>query len=223
MPETAAPLILSINIGLPRKIELDSGNSLSSGIIKTPVTGKIYLEEDRFQGDGCQATRIHGGGDKAVCGYFSKHYPFWENELSRKIEFGAFGENLTISELDEKTTFIGDVYGLGKAKIQCTQPRQPCSTLNKIFGLKEMACKIQTRGYSGLYFRVVQTGWVEPCSKLELLEKGNEKFSVETANQLMHGDQTREWGTIQKIIEYPPLSDDWRKHFQKKLAKSGKF
>ncbi len=217
----AAPLVLSINVGLPRKIELENGKSMSSGIIKTPVCEKNYLDADGFQGDGCQETRIHGGRDKAVCGYFTAHYPFWESELSRKLGFGAFGENLSISVLDEKSIHIGDVYGLGSAKIQCTQPRQPCSKLNKIFGLKEMACKMQTKGYSGSYFRVIQPGWAEPGGKLELLEKGNENFSVETANQLMHGDKTKDWDMMRKIIQYPPLSNDWRMCFQKKLEKAG--
>ncbi|WP_445744772.1 MOSC domain-containing protein [Paenibacillus sp. FSL R5-0527] len=49
-----------------------------------------------FEGDGQGDLVHHGGREKAVCVYPYDHYPFWENELQKTLDYGAFGENLTI-------------------------------------------------------------------------------------------------------------------------------
>jgi hypothetical protein len=42
---------------------------------------------------------------------------------------GGFGENLTTAGLIENTVAIGDIFSVGNALLQVTQPRQPCFKL----------------------------------------------------------------------------------------------
>ena len=208
--------IQSINVALPSQVILSNGKPMRSGIIKKPVIGMIYMDEKGLLGDGSADKVHHGGPDKAVCVYSLDHYSFWENELGRKLSPGAFGENLSVSNLDERSTHIGDIYRIGEVEVQVAQPRQPCHKLNKVFRYQAMACKVQTTGYSGFYMRVLKPGWVEPGMMLELVHADSENFSVESAHHLLHNSKN-EHEKIRHILAVDALSDSWRSKFRKRL------
>ena len=90
--------LVSLNIALPETVNLGGGNKrCRTGIFKKPITGKIFLSELGFEGDGVGDARIHGGEDLAVCAYFTGPFSFWETELNRQVEAGLFGDNLSLS------------------------------------------------------------------------------------------------------------------------------
>lgn len=207
-----------MNVALPGPVPYGNGRTMRSGILKRPIVGKIFLDVEGLRGDGCANTKIHGGPDKAVCVYCVDHYPFWEKELSKKLPPGAFGENLTVSLLQETRVHIGDIFRIGDVEVQCTQPRQPCATLNKVFGLKEMACRVQTTGYTGYYLRVLKPGWIEADMEIQLVKEDPGRISVAAANQIMHKDK-RNVERIREILSIEPLSRSWRESIQKRLEK----
>ena len=49
-------------------------------------------------------------------------------------DWGMFGENLTVEGLDESIMRIGDIYKIGNAIVQVSQPREPCYKLGVRFG-----------------------------------------------------------------------------------------
>ena len=126
-------IIESLNIGLPGK-ETFHGKEITSGICKQPVTKELFLTKMGFEGDGVADLKHHGGLDKAVCVYSIDHYPYWEEVLGIKMSYAAFGENLSVSNLHEDEVCIGDVFKLGEAIVQVSQPRQPCRTLAARYG-----------------------------------------------------------------------------------------
>ncbi len=209
--------IISLNIGLPSAVTYNGTKVMVSAIMKKPVTEKMFLDKLGFAGDGSADRIHHGGADKAVCVYCHDHYAYWEKELSRKLEPAAFGENLTVAGLVEDNVRIGDIFKIGEATVQCTQPRQPCHKLNKIFGLPEMAAYVQQTGYTGYYLRVLTPGWVSPGDKIELLQSGAEEFSITAANQLMHGRDKWDFERIRKIISLKFLSISWLETFRERL------
>lgn len=80
-----------------------------------------------FSGDEQADRKHHGGVEKAVCVYPVEHYEYWHEHLPElALPHGAFGENLTTSGLLESGVSVGDVYELGEAIVQVSQPRQPC-------------------------------------------------------------------------------------------------
>ena len=209
--------LVSLNIALPEKINLNGGNKkLLTGFFKKRVDVRIFLDESGFHGDGVGDSRIHGGQDLAVCAYFVDHFPFWQAELDREMNPGAFGENLSLSGINEKQINIGDVFRLDEAEIEVSQPRQPCHKLNKVFNLQEMACKVQKTGYTGCYFRVKKTGWVDPDSVLERIQEGSEKISVEMVNVLMFKEKKNP-DLLNKVVNLQELSEEWREKFRKRL------
>jgi MOSC domain-containing protein YiiM len=210
-------IIQSINVALPTQINISNDKSMRSAIHKKPVVGMIYIDEKGLLGDGFADKVHHGGADKAVCVYSLDHFSFWEKELGRQISPGAFGENFSISNLDESDVHIGDIFRIGEVEVQVTQPRQPCHKLNKVFRYQAMACKVKTTGYSGFYMRVLKSGWVEPRMKMELVHADSGKFSIESAHYLLLNNK-HEHETIQHILAVEALSDSWRSKFRKRLV-----
>tara|TARA_B110000438_G_scaffold272441_1_gene291115 strand:- start:64 stop:702 length:639 start_codon:yes stop_codon:yes gene_type:complete len=209
--------LVSLNITMPEKISLnDGGRKVITGFFKKPINKKIFLDELGFRGDGVGDSRIHGGKDLAVCAYFVDHFPHWKNELDREIKPGAFGENLSLAGINETQIYIGDIFRLGEAEIEVSQPRQPCHKLNKVFDLQAMACKIQTTGYTGCYFRVKKTGWVKPVPAFELIQEAPGKISIEMVNVLMFKEKKNQ-DLLRTVVSLQALSTKWREKFQKRL------
>ncbi|MEE8269884.1 MAG: MOSC domain-containing protein [Nitrospinaceae bacterium] len=209
--------IVSINTGIPREVTYAEGRKLKTSLLKNPVKEKIFLNLMGFEGDQVADPVNHGGRDKAVCGYPANHYSIWEEELSRDMPPASFGENLTIEGLTENQIHIGDIFRIGEAEVQCTQPRQPCHKLTKIFGFPKLASRIQALGYCGYYFRVLKQGWLQAGMTVEQIHSDKEKISVMDAHYLMYRDKTK-YEAIEKLVVHPMLSESWKNSFTKRLA-----
>ncbi|KQL19205.1 MOSC domain-containing protein [Cytobacillus solani] len=208
--------IFSLNVGMPREVQFQQ-KDVSTGIFKKATDEALYLSYLNFEGDGQGDLVHHGGREKAVCVYPYEHYPFWENELNRPLEYGSLGENLTIKGLLETDVCIGDVFELGKAIVQVSQPRQPCYKLTIRHGVPDMLLKVQQTGYTGFYFRVLAEGVVSIDDGLSLLHRHPKEITVSFANRIMHREKDNIEG-IKQILEVEELSLNWRNTFLKRLA-----
>ncbi|HXX80416.1 MAG TPA: MOSC domain-containing protein [Thermodesulfovibrionales bacterium] len=202
----------SLNIGLPRK-ERFYGREMLTGICKVPVSGPLLLKKLGFEGDGVGDTKHHGGPDKAVCVYSTDHYPYWQEIMGMKLPAAAFGENLSVANLREEDICIGDIFELGTALVQVSQPRQPCKTLAARYGRDDMIRLVVDSGYTGFYLKVLKEGLVEQGSTLILKERDPHRITVSFANQTYHHDN-KNCGAIKKILEVPGLSESWQRSFQ---------
>src|SRR3954447_19020325 len=121
--------VVSVNVSLPRLIE-SRGGAVSTSIFKEPAGGRVLVRRLSLAGDWQADLRYHGGLNKAVYAYPLEHYARWARELGRDdLRPGQFGENLTVEGLTENTVRLGDVLRIGTARLQVTQPRQPCFKL----------------------------------------------------------------------------------------------
>ncbi len=202
----------SLNIGLPKK-EIFHGKEVTTGIGKRPVSGAVNLGELGYEGDGVADTKNHGGIDKAVCVYSLDHYAYWEETLGINLPPAAFGENLTVSNLKEDSVCIGDIFQLGTAMVQVSQPRQPCQTLAARFGRKDLVKLVVDSGFTGFYFKVLKEGIVKAGSPLILRERDSHKVSIAFANYIFHHDRKNRNG-ITKILAVPALSGAWQRSLQ---------
>ncbi|WP_219835567.1 MOSC domain-containing protein [Paenibacillus sp. R14(2021)] len=209
-------MLLSLNVGMPTLMTFNQ-KDVTTGIFKTPVYQPLDLYWERFEGDGQADLKHHGGKDKAVCVYSYEHYPFWEKELGRPLAYGAFGENLTVCGLLESEICIGDVYQLGSAIVQVSQPRQPCFKLAARYESPKMPVKVQETGFTGFYFRVLQQGKVEYTDKLLQLSHHPEAVTVAFANRVMHHDRDHIEG-VEKLLRVNELSVSWRSTLEKRRA-----
>ncbi len=208
-------LIRSIQVGLPA-IEHSDGvddpehQPWTTGMFKRPAHGPISLSRQNLAGDG-QADLVHHGGlDKAVCAYPSEHWLRWYSILPpHRLTGGAFGENFTLEGLTEGDVCIGDVFSVGSAIVQISQPRQPCWKLARRWQLKDLAVQIERTGLTGWYFRVMQEGTVESGTHLHLLDRPCPEWTVATANRIMHHERNNRTAA-EHLSLCPLLSASWQ-------------
>ncbi|MFB5673302.1 MOSC domain-containing protein [Paenibacillus terreus] len=212
----AAASAVSVNIGLP-SVLMHGGKEVLSGINKLPADGPILLTRSGIPGDGQADLVNHGGPDKAVCVYDHSRYAYFAQLMDRELAFGAFGENVTISGAAEDTVSIGDIYRLGRALVQISQPRQPCFKLAAKYGWKELPQQFQQTGYTGYYFRVLEEGELAAGDAMELVERRKEHITVMEANRIMYQrkDQIEE---TKRLLDVEALSESWKATLRKRLG-----
>jgi MOSC domain-containing protein YiiM len=170
--------VVSVNVGLPRGV-VWNGHSVSTGIFKEPVLGRVKVRTLGLEGDRQADLTVHGGPDKAVYAYPSEHYEFWKKELGqRSMTWGMFGENLTTQGLLEDTVRLGDEYRVGSATVVVTRPRFPCFKLGIKFGTIEMVNRFQSSGPSGFYLSVKQEGDLGVGDRIELISSDRSKSRI---------------------------------------------
>lgn len=171
--------IISTNIGEPKTIEWN-GKMVQTGIYKYPVEKPIFLGLEDVENDHVIDRRYHGGIDKACYLYSADHYSYWKKFYpDLKMPWGMFGENLTVEGLQEAEINIGDIFKIGEAVVQATQPRQPCYKLGIRFGDQKMVKQFVDSGFAGVYVRVLEKGFVRAGDEMVLVEK---KVSLSVMN-----------------------------------------
>jgi len=222
MPRPA--FLSSIQIGAPTSY--GSEDSLdpherpwTTGFFKRPIDAAVFAGPTGLDGDG-QADLIHHGGiDKAVLAYSADHYPEWRRDLGMTgMPHGAFGENLTIAGLSEESVCIGDVFGIGAARFEVSQPRQPCWKLARRWRLHELPAMVVRNGRSGWYLRVLETGRIEKQMPVTLIERPNPEWPVARANQILH-HQTSDQDLTLQLAGVPRLASSWVEELRARAAR----
>ena len=170
--------VVSVNIG-ERKMVSWNGRSILTGIYKFPVSGSVYLDREEVRNDAIVDRKHHGGIEQAIYGYSENHYAYWK-DLYPDLEwtYGMFGENLTISFLEETMLRVGDTYTLGEALIEVTKPWQPCMKLGVRFGTQQVLKQFWNSTKSGVYFKVLQKGHVQAGDELVLQKTDKSKPTI---------------------------------------------
>jgi len=204
-------IVVSTNIGNATTIEW-KGKKLQTGIYKSPVNNPIYLDNSDVINDQVIDRKYHGGSDKACYVFSEHHYAYWK-KLYPKLEWnwGMFGENLSISNLDESQIFIGDSFKIGEAMVQVSQPRQPCFKLGIRFGSQKMVKQFIEYGYCGVYLRVLTKGYVKTGDKMELVGKIDESLSVKDVFRLIYEKEQDDKSNVLKALNIESLAQSCKK------------
>lgn len=144
-----------------------------------PTHQPIYLEKEQANGDEISNRKVHGGMFKACYLFSADHYPYWENLYPHlDWNWGMFGENLTVSGLDETILGIGDIYKIGTALIQITEPREPCFKFAAKFGTTNVLKQFIDLARPGTYVRVLEEGHISATDELILVERSKNGLTV---------------------------------------------
>jgi MOSC domain-containing protein YiiM len=217
-PNVIGMTLISINVGLPREI-IHGGREVTTGIFKTPVAGPVWLGRLNLVGDGQADLRVHGGADKAVYVYPFEHYGFWAGELGRHdFSHGQFGENFTTEGLLEDEVSIGDVFRMGVARVQVTQPRSPCYKLGIRMGDENFPARFAAANRTGFYLRVLEEGMVKAGDAIDRIERAAGSMTVRDVFRLRHVGGTR--AEYEHAARLPGLASSWRAAFEKRLVES---
>ena len=197
------------------------GGTVSTGIFKEPVTGRVMLRRLNLDGDRQADPSVHGGVHKAAYAYPLEHYEWWGRELGRAdFAFGQFGENFTVEGMLEDAVRIGDVYRIGSALVEVTQPRAPCFKLGIRMGMDDFPKRFMASGRTGFYLKVLEEGEVGAGDGIERILGNVGDITVKGLWHLAyHEPQNLE--DARKALRLPSLAPEWRKPMEKRLVKAG--
>ncbi|SNZ02094.1 MOSC domain-containing protein [Flagellimonas pacifica] len=177
--------IISTNIARPTKIQWN-GQELITGIYKQPVNQPITLEREIVANDVIADRKVHGGVYKACYLFSTDHYPYWKEKYpDLDWNWGMFGENLTVEGLDESKLRIGNIYRLGTALVQVTQPREPCFKLGVKFETQDILKQFIDHGFPGTYVSVLEEGEVTVGDVLKLVQESENTLTVQQFYRLL--------------------------------------
>ncbi|QXP72870.1 MOSC domain-containing protein [Tenacibaculum sp. AHE15PA] len=175
--------IVSTNIGDKKEVNW-KGEIITTGIFKYPVTAPIFLDIEDVVGDTVCDRENHGGIDQAVYAYSLKHYEYWKTiHPNLDWQLGMFGENLTIDDLDESKLHVGDIFKVGETILEVTKPRLPCLKLGVRFNDMKMVKQFWKQNFPGLYFKIIQTGFVKIGDKFVQIKSFPENLTITAVYQ----------------------------------------
>jgi MOSC domain-containing protein YiiM len=211
--------LVSVNVGLPRTVEW-RGKPVETGIFKQSVSEPVFVRTLNIDGDRQADLTVHGGAEKAVYGYPAGHYQYWQDQLGESLAWGAFGENLTMSDVDENTLHIGDHLRIGSVELVVTQPRLPCFKLGIRFSRPDMVRRFLESRRTGFYFAVVQEGFIETGNTVEVIARDPLQVCVADITRL-YAFEKQDTATMRRVVKVQALAEGWREYFTEQLAQQG--
>ncbi|WP_064693314.1 MULTISPECIES: MOSC domain-containing protein [Rhizobium] len=156
--------ILALCIGNPERL---AGKSYKTGIFKHAVNGAVMIDAEGLVGDAICNRKHHGGVDQAVYIEGSLTLDWWAGELDRSYEPGTFGENMVISNLDNRDVAVGDRFISGDLILEVTACRIPCATFAARMNDPKFVKRYTVAARPGIYCRVIRGGVAKAGTAVE--------------------------------------------------------
>lgn len=208
--------IIATNIGKPTTI-FWNGKQEQTGIFKHPVTQPLQLGKNDVAKDTVIDRKHHAGVNKACFLFSADQYPFWKKKYpDLQWNWGMFGENLTVSGMDESMMRIGDIYRIGTALVQVSQPREPCYKLGIRFKDQAVLRDYVNHGFSGTYVRILEEGEVKSGDEIHLVEQSKNKLTVKQCFEVILA-RKKDVALVQLAIENTSLPEYKRNRLKKYL------
>jgi MOSC domain-containing protein YiiM len=214
--------IVSLNVGLPREV-MWHGQTVTTGIFKEPVAGRVALRKLDLDGDGQADLTVHGGEHKAVYCYPLAHYDYWKKELpGRKLPMGMFGENFTTDGLSEESAHLGDRFAVGSAEVVVTQPRLPCHKLGLKFQSDDMVRRFLASGRTGFYLAVTREGDVGAGDEIKVISRDENAVPVSEVTRLYIAKRYdgEDVESLRRALRVAALPGGWKEYFRGRLDRA---
>ncbi len=150
-----------------------------TGIDKRPVD-IARVAPAGLVGDTISDTEHHGGPDQAVYIYSRDDYDFWQADLGRPLQAGAFGENITIAGISSGDVRVGDRFVIGDAVLEATSARIPCGTFQHHIAENGWVARFRDARRPGVYCRVLAGGDLVAGASAQLLPADGTVSILET-------------------------------------------
>jgi len=213
--------LVSVNTGLPRKVTWH-GTTVTTGIFKQPVQGRIALRALNLDGDRQADLAVHGGEHKAVYCYPIEHYSVWKKDLPGwEFPIAVFGEYFTTEGLLEGSVHLGDQFSIGSAKVIVTQPRLPCYKLGIRFQADDMVRRFLASGRTGFYLAVTREGEVGAGDEIEAIARDPNAVPVPEITRLYIAKRygNADVQSVQRAFRVAALPESWKGYFRERLRR----
>jgi MOSC domain-containing protein YiiM len=185
----------------------------STAFRKVEVAGPIHVGPFGLEGDEQADKKFHGGPEMAVLMYAEKHYAGWR-ELEGLAEMGpgGFGENLTVTGVDETAICVGDVLEVGGTRLQIASPRGPCADISRRWDREWLLKEVVERRHTGWYLRVLAPGEVKAGDAVRLLERPHAGWTIDRLLRLRYVTP-RDIDGLREASTLAAFTREWREKF----------
>jgi MOSC domain-containing protein YiiM len=193
-----------------------------TGIFKRAVEQPVWLGREGLAGDAQADRRVHGGPEKALHQYPVAHYAALTQafpDAATTLVPGGMGENLSVPDWDETNICVGDIFRLGDARIQVSQPRAPCWKIDGRHGVAGMTRHIDAHDLTGWYFRVIEEGEVAPDCEFSLLERHAPAASIARLWHLWRAP-CPDPDELEELLRLPFLTASWIAKLEQRLRQA---
>lgn len=210
------PIVTGLYVGAASVL---AANGQRSGIVKSRQS-RVQLECDGIVGDVQVDRRNHGGLERALHQFAVAHYAALAAAfpaLAAHAAPGTIGENLSCAEFDEDTVCVGDVYRIGEAEVQVSQPRRPCTKIDARYGVDGVARWLVARGTPGWYYRVLKPGAIACGDPITRIARPNPEVPLRRLIAAS-GDARPSAAELEVLLGCRGLGADWRRRLGERLA-----
>ena len=194
------------------------GRPYKTAFRKAEVAGPIHIGSLGLAGDEQADKRFHGGPEMAVLMYAERHYEGWRQlEGLAEMGPGGFGENLTVSGLDETEVCVGDVLEVGGTRLQISSPRGPCADISRRWDREWLLKKVVERRHTGWYLRVLAPGEVKVGDPVRLLERPHAGWTIDRILRLRYVTP-RDIDGLREASGLGAFMSEWREKFAELAA-----
>jgi MOSC domain-containing protein YiiM len=182
--------VSSVNVGRPAPLII-GGRAVRSGIVKRAVTGPVAVGATGIAGDEQADKANHGGPYKAAYAYAREDVEWWEAQLGRALDDGAFGENLTLAGVDVTGARIGERWRIGTVELEVSGPRVPCSKLGARMGDQRFPRRFVAAARPGAYLAVTEPGTLEAGDPVAIVHRPGHDVTVGLVFEVALRDRSR--------------------------------
>jgi len=194
-------IVASVNCAQPVIIQFND-QDFSTGIFKTPIPASVTVTSLGLTGDTIVDKQVHGGPDQAIYLYHAEDYAWWSGQLGRPISHGTFGENLTVSGLDDIDWVIGDRLTINSVVLEITAPRTPCFKLGVRMDDPSFVKKFSKAVRPGAYARVISEGTITAGDAVEIEKTAMDYPTVKEVFALWHSKK-KPVSMLEKVLASP--------------------
>lgn len=198
--------------------KIEKLNDKQSSAINKKNVDSSYLTKVGFEDDEQANRKYHGGENKAVLFFSTKTYKKIEEILDISLEYeksSLLGENILVDDFIEDDICVGDIFKLGEAIIQVTQPREPCNTLSLNTNQKDMLKTIYENGFTGWYVKVLEEGIVKKGDEIILEKRIYPNLSIKVLNDVIKNSKTNSF--TQESISCEVLGKPFKEEIIRRL------
>jgi MOSC domain-containing protein YiiM len=193
--------LVSVNTGAPAPLTAGR-RTVESGIVKTPVEGRVRAEGVNIAGDRQADLIVHGGPDKAVYAYAVEDYHWWSAGLGVPLDPATFGENLTVGGVDVSGAVIGERWRVGTTLLEVAQPRLPCYKLGMRMGDPAFPARFAAANRPGAYLRIVEPGDVGAGDAIEVVDRPSHGVTIAEVSRALLGERAL-WPHVLRATRLP--------------------
>lgn len=211
--------VLFLRVGKIEEVS-NLNKTITSAINKKNISSS-YLTKIGFSDDEQANKKYHGGENKAVLFFSTTTYEKIQQELNTILDYettSLLGENILVKELNEENVCVGDVYKLGEAIIQVTQPREPCNSLSINSNNPNMLKCVYENGYTGWYAKVLEEGDLKVSDEISLINRVHPKLTISYLNKVIK-EPKKFPAEIESIKECSELGTPFKEEILKRFNK----